>query len=337
MANPDQNTQEPDLRASLEAAFEEPTEQVEPPDMEREAVRAPQTDTKPRDEKGKFVKPSEVVTDETQQPEQVESVAPVEKPALRAPSSWKPDAQAVFNELPAHVQEEVLRRESDYHKGIEGYKTHAQAAQAFEKAVAPYMATIQSLGVDAPTAVSKLLAADHTLRYGDPGTKAQFFAKLAQQYGVDLSQIANPGEVDPRISNLQQQIAQLNANLRAKDEQEAQREQGSAQAELQRFAADPKNTHFDAVRDEMALLLESGRASTLQEAYDTAVWMRGDIRKSLIEQQRAESQHEATEAARAQKAKAASASVKGSSPAAAGIPPVKGSLREQLEAAFADS
>ena len=103
------------------------------------------------------------------------------------------------------------------------------------------------------------------------------------------------------------------------------------------FRSDPAHNHFNEVRDEMRLLLESGKAATLKDAYDTAVWMRGDIRQSLIDQQRAEAQKKATEQAQSARAKSAAVSVKGSSPVNAGLTPVKGSLRDTIEAAFADS
>lgn len=333
MENPD-DTKGLDLRASLEAAFEEPKKEI----AASEADVPNETADKPRDEQGKF-KAAEVQTE----PKAVEQPATTDAPVVeatperRAPSSWKPDAQAAFNALPAHIQDEVLRRETDYHKGIEGYKAHAQAAQAFERAVQPYMQTIQQLGVDAPTAVGQLLKADHTLRYADPATKAQFFSQLAQQYGVDLGQVANPPAVDPQYQALQLQIQRQQQEMQDWRTQQAQREQSVVISELEKFAADPQNAHFDAVRDDMALLLESGKAQSLKDAYDTAVWMRGDIRQSLIEQQRAEAQKKATDQAQNARAKAASVSVKGSSPVTTGVPPVKGSLREELEAAFADS
>ena len=340
MENPDDtqvNKEEPqDLRASLEAAFEqgeEPAAEVKP------------EGDKPRDEHGKFVAAEKAGEGDAKPDATAPVVTPPEitppnvpaAPDRRAPSSWKPDAQAAFNALPPNIQDEVLRRETDYHKGIEGYKTHAQTAQAFERAVQPYMQTIQQLGVDAPTAVAQLLKADHTLRYADPATKVQFFSQLAQQYGIDLTQVANPPAVDPQVAHLQQQVQRQQQEMQRLVSDQAQQQQTAVLSQIERFAAEPNHPHFSEVRDEMALLLQSGKAQDLQSAYDTAVWMRGDIRQSLIEQQRAEAQKKATEQAQHQKAKAAAVSVKGSSPATGGVPPVKGSLRETIEAAFADS
>lgn len=345
MENPN-DTQALDLRASLEAAFEHDETPANP------TAGDSTTHTPARDEAGRFAAGEKPAGEKpTDAPANVDVIVPADTtvdagatkpdapliPERRAPSSWKPDAQAAFNTLPPNIQDEVLRRETDYHKGIEGYKKHAQTAQAFERVIQPYAQTIQQLGIDAPTAVGQLLKADHTLRYADPATKAQFFSQLAQQYGVDLAQVANLSAVDPAYKALQQQVQDQQRELQTWKTQQAQREQSVVMSELEKFAADPKNAHFDAVRNDMALLLESGKAQSLQDAYNTAVWMRGDIRQSLIEQQRAEAQKKAIEQAHHQKTKAASVSVKGSSPASGGVPPVKGSLRETLEAAFADS
>lgn len=328
-----------DLRTALESAFESSEAPAVDPVVET-VVEKPA-----RDEAGKFTKIEQVaapvVTSQSAETSTVDpDVAPdvvPDVPVKKAPSSWKPDAQAAFDALPPTVQDEVLRRETDYHKGIEGYKSHAHAAQAFEQAVAPYMQTIQSLGVDAPTAVAQLLQADHTLRYGDAATKAQYFSQLAQQYGVDLQQVVNPQPVDPQYAAIQQQLRAQQAELQGWKREQTQREQSVVLSEIDKFAANPANVHFNEVRDDMALLLQSGKAKDLADAYNTAVWMRGDIRQSLIEQQTAAAKKQAIEQSQHARAKAASVSVKGSSPASGTGASVNRSLRDELEAAFADS
>ncbi len=330
-----------DLHSALNDAFT----QAEAQDKPVEAVVERPADDRVRDEAGRFAAKAEPV----------EPAAPIEAaqpnvevaPPRKAPSSWKPDAQAAYLKAeagepltPAEVKlltEEANRRESDYHKGIEQYKTHAHEAQAYQRVVEPYMQTIRSLGVDAPTAIAKLFQADHTLRYSDPATKARFLGQLAQEYGVDIGQVVNAPPVDPNMQYLQQQLQQQQQQIQQFHQQQEMREQAGFQSEIQRFAADPAHTHFEAVKEEMALLLQTGKAQDLKSAYDTAVWMRADIRQSLVEQQRAEAQRAATEQAQATRAKSAAVSVKGSSPAGAGVQPVKGSLREQLDAAFSEA
>ena len=44
---------------------------------------------------------------------------------LQAPKTWRPEAAAKFATLPPEVQQEVLKREEDIFKGLEGYKADA--------------------------------------------------------------------------------------------------------------------------------------------------------------------------------------------------------------------
>lgn len=330
-----------DLRSALEGAFE----QEEKTEITEHTETSEQRTERLRDESGRFAKAEKVEPEpvavntephaETTGFLKTEPVEPVVE--RKAPSSWKPDAQQAFSQLPPQVQDEVLRRETDYHKGIEGYKQHAHAAQAFESVIKPFMPTIQQMGVDAPTAVQRLLQADHTLRYSDQTTKVQLFNQLAREYGIDIAQAANQPQPDPQYLALQQQLAQQQRELQNWKQEQMRTQETVAQTEIQKFASNPANVHFEAVREDMAKLLNSGLAESLQDAYDKAVWQRGDIRQSLIEQQRAEAQRQAIEQSQHAKAKAASVSVKGSSPSAGGVQPVKGSLRDQLAAAFAET
>jgi gas vesicle protein len=180
-----------------------------------------------------------------------------------------------------------------------------------------------------------LLKADYTLRNSDPATKAQYFQNLAKEYGIDLSNQEMPN-YSPQEQFLMQQMQELRQRQDSWQNSIAQQESERAQSALSQFTQAEK-PHFEAVRNDMADLMQAGKAKTLEEAYDMAVWMRPDIRSTLIEQQRAEVQRKAEEHAHALKAKAASVSVRGSSPSAGGVQPGNGSLRDVIAAQFADN
>ena len=91
--------------------------------------------------------------------------------------------------------------------------------------------------------------------------------------------------------------------------------------------------HFEAVREDMAALLQAGRAKDLKDAYDMAVYANPQTRQALLEQQRQEALKQAQSAAIAARAKSAAVSVRGSSPAS-GSASAPTSLRAALEAAF---
>ena len=328
------------LREALESAFEADA-QPETPAVTPEPETASETPTeaRPRDEQGKFAPKEQEARESAPVPEPTEP-----KPERRAPSSWKPAAQEAFLKAdrgepltPEEVRiltAEAERRESDFHKGVESFKTHAQKARAYEQAIAPYQQTLNQLGVDAPTAISKLLQADHTLRYADPVAKAQYFQSLAQQYGIDLGQVQNVQPQDPQTQYLMQQLNELRQTQQMWQNSIQEQERSKANHELESFATSDK-AHFEAVRNDMADLLESGKAQSLEQAYEMAIWMRPDVRQTLIEQQRIEAQRNYEQQQRTQRAKTASVSVKGSSPSSGGSQPPGGDLRALLESQFA--
>ena len=351
-----------DIRTALEEAFnaDEGSGHAEPSETvsqdvhddvsslegsgDAQADHSEQKQTRARDENGRFA-PKEPAEVPKESPAPVESSAPAHQ--TRNPfSSWKPDAQsalmkaergeALTPEELKLLRVEAERRESDFHRGVSEFKSHSERAKAYDAAIAPYQQHLQRLGVDAPTAINALMKADVTLRTSDPATKAQYFAQLAREYGIDLEQVQQPQPVDPQLQYVTQQLNELRQQQMLWQNQQHQQEQYRVQNELQSFATSDKK-HFDAVRNDMADLLETGKAKDLQEAYDMAVWMRPDVRQTLIEQQLADAQRKAVEQAQSQRAKTAAVGVKGSSPIGAGGQPVSGSLRDIISAQFADN
>jgi len=326
------------LREALESAFEADA-QPETPAVtpEPETASETPTETRARDEQGKFAPKAQEVTEA--------APAPAEpKPERRAPSSWKPAAQEAFLKAdrgepltPEEVRiltAEAERRESDFHRGVESFKTHAQKAREFEQALAPYQQTIQQLGLSGPEAAARMLHVEQTLRYADPATKAQMLHKIAQDYGIDLGMVGNVQPQDPQTQYLMQQLNELRQTQQVWQNTIQEQERAKANHELSQFASSDKS-HFEAVRNDMADLLESGKAQSLEQAYEMAIWMRPDVRQTLIEQQRIEAQRNYEEQQRAQRAKTAAVSVKGSSPSSGGSQPVSGDLRSILESQFA--
>lgn len=325
----------PSIAEALETALKESetnTAEGAAPVIETPDTETPETEPRTRSADGKFAK---------KEPEQALETTPELAPR-KAPSSWKPAAQEAFlkadrgEALTAEeiklLTQEAERREADFHKGVSEFKGHSERAKAYDAAIAPYLGHLQKLNVDAPTAINALMRADVTLRTSDQVTKAQYFAQLAREYGIDLNQLHEQPQLDPQTQYLMNELNQLRQTQEMWQNQARQQEQMQAQNAIAQFA---DKQHFDAVRNEMATLLETGSAKDLQEAYDMAVWMRPDIRQSLLDQQRAEAQKQALEKAQAQKARTAAVSVKGSSPASSGVQPGnKGSLRDILAAQF---
>lgn len=297
-----------DLRSSLESAFEAaetPVETVEESTPERV-----------RDDSGRFAKKEEPQEEVVEQVVEAKE-APIEpetppEPAKRPPSSWKKETQAEWEKLPSHVQDDVLRREADFHRGIEQYKQHAQRAQVYEQAIAPYQQTLQQLGVAPEIAIGELFKADHLLRTSAPHEKAAYFAKLAQDYGVQLGDIQAPPPVDPAYQALLNEVRSLKQSESMREQQRQQYEQQQLNSQIAAFSEGKE--HFDVVREDMAALLQAGRAQDLEAAYDMAIWARPDLRSGLLQQQTRAAEEKARAAMQQQRAKTAAVSVKGSSP-----------------------
>lgn len=331
-----------DLRSALESAFAETPDDTSPVETVSQQPDTELTNEpveRVRDESGKFAaKEAQAPTDEPV------SQVPVE-PEIKPPSSWKPEAKEAYIKAergePLTAQEiklltaEANRRESDFHRGVESFKSHAQRAREYEDALKPYQQTIQSLGLDGPAAAARMLQVEHTLRHADPMTKAAMLQKIAQDYGIDMGMAQQVPQQDPQTQYLMQQLNELRQTQQMWQNTIQQQEREKANYELTNFSSTGEKTHFEAVRNDMADLLESGKAQSLEQAYEMAIWMRPDVRQTLIEQQRIEAQKKYEEQQRATRAKTASVSVKGSSPSSSGSQPVSGSLRDILSAQFA--
>lgn len=307
-----------DRLSAIEAAFDKAGDEPE-----AKADRA-------RDEAGRFA---------AKEPEQAaESEATEAKPTRKYPSSWKPDVEPLYRRLESDpelvkVLDEIERREGDFHKGVEQYKSKAQFADAMERAISPYMATIQSMGVQPDYAIQALLAADHRLRYGAQHEKAQAIQQIAREYGIDLGAVPQQAQVDPTTEAVMRELQQMKQQQTAWLQQQQQASQSQVLTEIEQFARDKE--HFDAVREDMAALVAAGRAANLQDAYDMAIWARPDIRSSLLDQQRKEMEAKRKEEAQraAAAAKSAAVQVRGAPTAGGNNPPVT-DRRAMIEAAL---
>lgn len=255
--------------------------------------------------------------------------------ALQAPKTWRPEAAAKFATLPPEVQQEVLKREEDIFKGLEGYKADASIGKALKGVVQPYMHIFQAQGVDPIQQVSGLMRAHVALATGTPEQKQQFFQHLAKEYGVDLG--GEAPYVDPQVAGLQKQLSDLQSRLNGREQQEADKARTTLQAEIDTFASDPAHQYFDEVANDIAGLLRSGAAKDLKDAYEKAIWAnpitRAKEQARLTADAEAKAKAEAAEKAK-QARKATGANVKSSAKAASGTAPL-GSIDDTLNAALA--
>ncbi len=237
----------------------------------------------------------------------------------------------------------MLKREKDIEAGKAQWDQKGERLNRLDAILAPRRERLRLNGWDDSQAIEALFAAQDLLER-DPMAGLGY---LARQYGVDLSRLApdDPAQaaqppMHPAIQRLAQQVGALEGALAAQQRAAQQTEAAKRDAEVAAFRADPSNLYLDDVAADMSALLRSGRASSLQDAYDKAVWANPETRTLVINEREDQRRAEAERARRAKAtaARYASGSITGSpqpgsSPANAGPAPT---LRDELTRAFSD-
>jgi len=258
-------------------------------------------------------------------PEPAKTEAPVEaapeaeeEPVWsRPPSSWKSEYKEKWSTADPDFRKYVWQREDEMRAGVQPLLGKAEYAEKMQKAVEPYMTTIQGLGIDPASAVQALMQTDHNLRTLPQQQKVAYLAQLAAQYGINLGEAdaALQGEaVNPTIYALQNELNNVRGEVVGwKQQQEAAQNQ-ILEAEISAFAK--KAEHFEEVRPTMIQLLNSGVASNLEDAYEKATRLNDTIFDRIAQGRQAQAEAAKREAAdkAAKAAKAAAVSVRSSTP-----------------------
>lgn len=309
---------EVDLRTEIQNAVAKSKEDTVEPEDKPARKRA---------EDGKFAKEDKI---------EEELVDVPLEPLVKPPAALSAEAKEKFNELPDWAKKEWVKREEETHKGFTRHDEDRQFGKSLKDVISPYMPIISAEGGTPLTAIQDLLNTAYILRTAPPQQKSQLFAKLANQFGVDLGQLPQPANINPDVQALQQQVQHLTGYINQAQNTQKQQEQAQIDGQINAFASDPKNVHFEAVKAHMAALLKEGLAEDLQDAYDQAVYARPDIRSTLLQslQQDTEAKQIAEKKAKAEAARKASGSVTGSPGVSV---PVNGtvsdrSLRDDLRA-----
>ena len=271
------------LMAAMDAAEEGTLEA--PEEKEIEVVEDTIAEEAQAEEPVEIEAAEEAEVEETQEVEEVE-------PTLQRPTTWKKEYLPIWDKLTNGQQltkEEGLKlaeyagtqRETEFKRGVSTYKAEADRAKPYIEAVAPVQDDLQRRGIDPVNYVKSLVKADQILTHAPMEHKIQIFQQLAKEYGVQFNQ------------------------------EGIQRLMG----EIEKYRSDvEKYPHFDVVREEMAQLLELGKAPDLETAYKKAVRMNDDV--WALEQDRLlkDAKQSAIKAQQVQKAKAAAVSPRSVTP-----------------------
>jgi hypothetical protein len=248
------------------------------------------------------------------------------KPITR-PSTWKKEYVQIWDKMEKGEQiskedfvkfaEYANQRESEYKKGVSTYKAEADRARELENAIAPFQQEFAQQGISPAAWINNLGRAHMILSKAPYEQKVQMFQRLAQDYGIQLNGegVAPPQQIDAYTQQLMNQLNQVNQEVSSIKGRFAQEENQRLMNEIERVRSDvEKYPHFDVVREEMAQLLELGKAQDLETAYKKAVRMNDDV--WALEQERLlrDAKQAAMKAQQVAKAKAAAVSPKSTTP-----------------------
>jgi hypothetical protein len=307
-----------DLEGSMDEIFdelekEEDVEEVEEIEEVEEPEEAEEETEEPEAPAAKeAAKPAEAAP--------VEAEEPLEPRLNVPPTTWTAEAKSKYNALPGWAKKEIHKREEDAIRGVTNLKEKAGYGERLSKAVQPYQALLSSKGLDAERAVQGMLNTYYQLETSQPQQRASLIRDLASRYGVDLTQIKPDPEADRLnsvLAPLHQEISRLRQHIEGQQHQvEQQTEQqklDDANRVIEEFVSMtdekgyPLHPYFHNVVDEMALYIQEGRATTLEQAYDKAVHADPTIR-SILDADKAKREDEKRKAeakARADKARKA--------------------------------
>lgn len=357
--------------AGAAAAAPEPVEPEAPrpeggPERDEHGRFKAKTDTPPAAEGAQAAAPPA----EAKEPEPAKPAEPEPQPeATRVPPSLPAAVKAKFGSLDSDVQKAFVTLEESVQTAKAEWGRKGERLNRYDEIIGPRLARWQMNGLDEFSGIQTLLAAQDVLDANPVAGLVQIArsygvtpAHLAQAFGLTQANGGSPGAegqpaptgapdisavLQQHLSPLAQQVQTLQKQLQERDQRTEAEKLADAQREVETFRAQPEHMYFDNVRDDVAVLLQSGRAKSLKDAYDQACWMNPEVRQLLLDAQsrtaqqaqaaqEAEARRKAEEQARsrAQQAAHAAGSVTGA-PAPGAQPPSAphATVREALLAA----
>lgn len=187
------------------------------------------------------------------------------------PQRLSEEAKSAWAQVPVGVRAEVTRAMGEMETGIEKYRDDAEKYDEFREVGEAIEANGQKVGdvISHYRGIEEMLAAD-PLRGLDTICRnlgSDLRTVAAQVLGQTVDQTAQ--QQNTVVNELQQQIQALQGQITGITTQSAQDIEARTMADIDAFAAG--NEHFEAVSDDMTLLIDTGKADTIQNAYDMAV------------------------------------------------------------------
>lgn len=195
-----------------------------------------------------------------------DAAAPPVAPVTRAaPQSWAKETHELWGKLPPEAQDQIERREKQMLEGLGQYKEFYGVGKSLHEAIAPFSQVLQSQGIEAPKAVSYLLAAHQRLTTGSEDQRRAAYQQLGEQLGLSA-----PSQGDPAARAALELAQNTHRFIQDKQKEQFEKQRTATAKEVETFAADPAHPYFDEVADDIIVMIAAGHP--LKDAYDKAVW-----------------------------------------------------------------
>lgn len=220
-------------------------------------------------------------SDETDPEASTEDIAP--------PEHWSDEDKAAFLAMDESGRQWALRLEANAHKGIQA---KSEELKRLRGPIDEYKHLFQ--GIDETEGLRRLLNAQQILQRNP----TEGLRWLMKNLGVDEKQFApqpqTPADdpfVDPEIKALREKVKSLESNAETQLRNQQAARQNEMLARIQQFtsATDDQGNlmypHAQKAFPTMAGLLQAGRATDLEDAYNQAIWALPEYRDEVIARQ----------------------------------------------------
>ena len=220
---------------------------------------------------------------------------------LEPPTAWSPEDQEVFRGIAdKDVQDWILKFAE---RQVAPVQTQFDQLQPVKRVLDNYNSYLTQIGQPVDRVVEGLLQTEYLLRTGTPQQKAQAFAKIAQDYGIELGQPTAPAlpediasdpvaqALDERLNKVMERLDGLQSNVQTGLGSFQAQQQNAAQAQLDAFKAEKdekgnlKHPYYAEVEPMMEALAAAanarGQQMTLEQVYDSACMADATVRTKI--------------------------------------------------------
>lgn len=267
---------------------------------------------------------SEIASNVKEEQPQVQEPAVIDE-WMDAPKSYTKEYQESFKTLSPEWRKYLIDREKQVERGFSDLGNKVNAFNWVNDAYNSRQERLAQNGINKAQDYFNLLAQIDDALAKDPTGTIQM---LAESYGVKFGETnSSLDSLRSQMNNMQQLITNQQAYLQEQQKRQANKAFDDF-VKAKDDAGNLKHPYLEDVKQDMYNLIKSGLSTTLEDAYNRAIWTNESVRNKMIAaQSQAELNSKVVEAG---KAKAA-----GFNPVSKSEPEKREkSLREELEDAF---